>query len=300
MTEAYEAMRFLEPDEQTLGAVRDKALEEFGDEYSIELVNHEFTKGMRDSYNETNEGMKIYSTEDLAPNYPVMALPVLENSISNYFRVTELDDLLRNGHLEIRVAAYHEDFNPSEADLEPLINLREDQIRNRDNENPTVEDFYYEVELRKDVLNNQFRRFDPLKIFYAEVPMKMENAEEYVTEFKDALWALNGMQSIENYGHFLEIPRKNMSFEELGDVLRARDVREDNTSINAYLVERSQSGDRKAKFTVGLANGIGLGDFNDDEAPFRVKQPGASTSGKVHEISEELKSLGMPVEKWNV
>lgn len=291
MAEPYQAMRFMDPEPELLNRVRGESENHFGSEYSMDLVNHEFVSPMLEGFND-EACYERRSVDGIVPDHPIAMIPTIEDDVANYFRLSQLQDILEDGSFVVRLAAYHEDFEPAESDLMAVYNkLQEERSSIEDiSESVKVEDYLYNQNLREKALNEQFDDFDPIKIFFSEVPLKMADSERYVDAFRRAMMTTYEMEGIKNLDMFLELQKRSMSFDQVQRALQAEDYTDQNTAINIHL--NDSENDRRLK--MGLANGLGVEGADKDEAVFRVKEPiGLSESGE--KVAEKLEENGLPI-----
>lgn len=294
MAENFDAMRFIEPHEELLYSIRDEAKEYFGDEYSMERVNHDFTRDMLQKFNEVSDYERT-NTNDLAPNHPVEIMPTVDGKMATDFHMSDLQDLLTDGRFMVRVAAYHDDFDPAEVDLKAVERTLHREMPSDDiDKDLTVEDYIHNLNVQRRAINSQFSDVDPLETFMAEVPIQMEDAQKYVSAFRDGVSTAYNMDEVDLHDTFIELQEHSMSFEDLNDALKADDYTHRNTSLSAF-VFRSEG---KGRFKIGLSNGLGVEGMKAGESAFTVEKTGSSSLPDLGvEIEDELSSQGLPVER---
>jgi hypothetical protein len=331
MSETYDAMRFSSPTLEELERAEDEAREYFGSEYDMDIVTTEFGQRMTEIYNEKRQNGELNTPLGIAPLEPVELVPFVDGKIgSNYDSIDELYEQLTDGSAVLRFAAYHEDLNPEDVDLWSVEQNLEG-VFDFENDRPSKEGHIESEKEFTDVWNQNSNTdvSQPLKTYITEVPLEMENADFFIDKYREVLDALLDVKdiSIDSYGMWLAQEGRNA--EDLHQGLRGK--REDgrNTQLNFNVsydpTNRVEKADNvvsvkvggpnedsdeqvtfnpdRQKFTVGITNGTGLRDYDEDESAVRVilnsHSPGEHRP-KADEMTEALENQDIPVENWNV
>ncbi|PSH01831.1 MAG: hypothetical protein BRC27_00790 [Nanohaloarchaea archaeon SW_10_44_10] len=330
MSDAYDAMRFDSPSLEELEDAEENAAENFGPEYDMDLVTTEFGQRMTEIYNEKRQNGELHTPLGITPLEPIELIPFVDGRIgANYESLDELYEQLTDGSATLRFAAYHEDLTPENVDLWSVEQNLGD-VYDFEKDRATKEG---QIKAEKEFTEIWNKHSDieisqPLKTYIAEVPLQMEDADFFHNRYKDVLEALLTVDDINIDGYNMWLAQEGKNSKDLHNGLRGNRkdgrVTQLNFNVSYDPTNRVEEADNVAsmafggpdeerdeditynpdlqKFTVGVANGTGLQEYENDSSAVRIllnsHSPGEYRP-KADEMAEVLEDRDLPVENWN-